>query len=268
MTKLKARLLGLIVVPFALVLTALGFLVSAPQSAAAQEISDPLEPVNRKIFWFNEKFDHYLFEPVSDGYRFVMPKRGRQSVEHFFSNLRYPRQLVGDVVSGKFSRAGIDTARFLINSTLGVAGFFEVAEEFGLERKDEDFGKALGYLGTDPGAYVVLPFVGPRNVRDTFGLAVDTVLDPLWIFTQTNVRAGIVDPVTLGAQGAEAVNIRAELKDAVDTAEESAVDKYLFVQGAYTQHREGEVWDGEPPEDPTDMSPREYFSKKRHEEKP
>jgi phospholipid-binding lipoprotein MlaA len=97
------------------------------RSASAQEISDPLEPMNRGVFWFNEKFDHYLLEPVSDGYRFIMPKRGRQAVEHFFANLRYPKQLVSNVVSGKFSRAGIDTARFLINSTLGLAGFFEVA---------------------------------------------------------------------------------------------------------------------------------------------
>lgn len=245
------------------VIFALG--ISAATSAA-QEIADPLEPMNRKIFWFNEHFDQYLLEPISDGYRYVVPKGGRRSVERFFANLRYPKQLVSDVVSGKFSRAGIDTARFLINSTLGVAGFFEVAEEFGLERKDEDFGQALGYLGTDTGAYVVLPFIGPRNVRDTFGLIVDTALDPLWILSQTDVRAGISDPITYGAQGAEIVNIRAELKDASDTAKESAVDKYLFVQGAYTQHRQGEVWDGEPPEDPTDESPREYFSKKRDAE--
>ncbi len=242
--------------------------LTIPSPAVAQEIDDPLEPMNRKIFWFNEKVDEYFLEPVSDGYRFVMPKRGRKSVEHFFANLRYPKQLVSNVVSGKFSRAGIDTARFLINSTLGLAGFFEVAEEFGLERRDEDFGQALGYLGTDTGAYVVLPFIGPRNVRDTFGLVVDTILDPLWIFTQTDVRAGIVDPIVFGAQGLEIVNIRAELKDASDTAKESAVDKYLFVQGAYTQYRQGEVWDDEPPEDPTDMSPREYFSNKRNEEKP
>lgn len=237
------------------------------RGASAQEIPDPLEPMNRGVFWFNEKFDHYLLEPVSDGYRFIMPKRGRQAVEHFFANLRYPKQFVSNVVSGKFSRAGIDTARFVINSTLGVAGFFEVAEEFGLERRDEDFGQALGYLGTETGAYVVLPFIGPRNVRDTFGLVVDTALDPLWILSQSNVRAGISDPITLGTQGVEIVNIRAELKDANDTAEESAVDKYLFVQGAFTQHREGEVWDGEPPEEPTTISPREYFSKRRHAER-
>jgi len=233
-------------------------------SSHAQEISDPIEPFNRKIFWFNERFDDYLLKPVSDGYRYIMPKAGQRSVEHFFSNLRYPRQLVSTVVSGKFSRAGIDTARFLINSTLGVAGFFEVAEEFGLQRQDEDFGQALGYLGTDTGAYVVLPFIGPRNVRDTFGLLVDTALDPLWILGHSNVRAGIADPITIGLQGLEIINIRSGLKEATETAEDSSVDKYLFIQGAFTQHRQGQVWDGEPPEEETNESPREFFSKRRN----
>ena len=122
--------------------------------ASALEISDPIEPVNRKIFWFNEKFDSYFLKPVSDGFRFIIPKGGRRSIEHFFSNLRYPRQLVSNVVSGKFSRAGIDTARFIINSTLGLAGFFEVTEEFKLERQDEDFGQALS---VDMGNFYLSP---------------------------------------------------------------------------------------------------------------
>ena len=229
-----------------------GFLVSValvfPCFAWAQEeVHDPLEKMNRGIFWFNDKADVYVFEPIAKGYDYITPNRVQHSVTNFFHNLRYPRYLVSDLVQFKFSQALEHTGRFLVNSTAGGLGLFDVASDMGLPENEEDFGLALAHHGVGPGAYVVLPVLGPSNVRDTVGTVVDFFLDPFVIFGFTNVRAGIQDPIIYGAYGLKLVNTRAELLDAVDTAKSSSLDYYLFVQGAYYQHRWGLRWKGNPP---------------------
>ncbi|NDC38551.1 MAG: VacJ family lipoprotein [Proteobacteria bacterium] len=235
---------------------ALGFLVFmaacvlAPvvDGAAQEQVHDPIEKVNRGIFWFNDKTDAYLIEPIAKGYNYVTPDPVQRSITNFFHNLRYPRYLVSDLVRLEFTDALEHTGRFLVNSTVGLLGLFDVATDWGLPENEQDFGLALAHHGVGPGAYLVLPILGPSNLRDTLGTAVDFFLDPFVIFSFTNVRAGIKDPITLGAYGLKLVNTRAGLIEAIDTARASSVDYYLFMQGAYYQHRWGLLWKGTPPE--------------------
>jgi phospholipid-binding lipoprotein MlaA len=227
-----------LVVRFALLLALFGLpLIAAAQE---QEAPDPIQGVNRGIFWFNDRFDVYLAEPVARGYDKVMPNRAQNCVDNFFRNLRYPAFLFSDLVQLKFVQAASDTGRFLLNTTAGVAGLFDVAQEVGLERHRQDFGVALGYWGAGPGPYLVLPLLGPSNLRDTVGLAVDMVLDPVfWIGWATDMSSGEAWAVGTGVKSLHFINVRAGLLEAIESAKESSLDYYLFMQSAYGQYRDG-----------------------------
>lgn len=231
------------------VLTALiaAFMLCGASPASADptdDIYDPIEGVNRGIFWFNDKLDVYLLEPVARGYDHITPDGVQHSITNFFKNLRSPSYVVSDLVQGKFDQVGLHTGRFLINTTLGVAGLFDVAEEFGLEKHEEDFGVALAYRGVPSGPYLVLPLVGPSNVRDAVGLAVDTVLDPLNWLGYTGLSRSSRFAIQASAYGLKLIHTRAGLIQAVETAKESSLDYYLFVQSAYYQYRYGLMTDG------------------------
>ena len=224
------------------------YLFCSPAFAIAQQVHDPLEDFNRHIFWFNEQADHYVFEPVSTGYTKVVPSGVRRSVGNFFSNLSYPIRLVSDLVQLKFEQAGTHTGRFLINSTIGVAGLFDPAKSFGLEPHTEDFGSALGYWGVGEGPYLVLPFLGPSNSRDFVGSAVDYFLHPfVWIGLDSSYHHD-VDNVIYGATAVDVVDLRASLQSAIDAGKEASTDYYSFVRGAYHQRRQGIIYDGNAPE--------------------
>lgn len=210
-----------------------------------EEIRDPFEGFNRRVFQFNDGFDVYVAEPVAEAYDSVVPDPVQDGISNFFANLRNPSYFVSDLVQFKFEQAGVHTARFVINSTLGIAGFLDVAQHLGLEEHKEDFALALAYHGVPAGPYLVLPLLGPSTLRDGIGLIVDTVLDPIYILTFGNVLRSKEETILgFGAKTVEFVNRRADLLDAVDTAKESALDYYLFVQSAYYQHREGLLNDG------------------------
>jgi len=218
-----------------------------PPTLSAEVIEDPLEPVNRGIFWFNDTFDIYIAEPVARGYEKIIPNQVRTSISNFFDNLGYPSQLVSDVAQLKFGQALDHTSRFVISSTMGVAGFFDVAKSLGYEKKENDFGLALAYHDVPPGPYLVLPFLGPSNVRDGFGKIVDFALDPFsWVGSY-----GLKDheelTVQLAARSVQFINTRANLLEAVKAAKESSLDYYLFMQGAYYQYRQGLLYDGQVP---------------------
>ncbi len=221
-------------------------------AAFAEEVSDPLETFNRAMFWFNNQLDTYLLEPVARAYDFIVPDPVQTSVGNFFENLTYPVYLVSDVVQGKFDQAGTHTGRFVVNTTVGVAGLFDVAEDWGLKRHREDFGVALAYHGVPSGPYLVLPILGPSNFRDGFGRIVDGFLDPVFYVPSTNWSEGAKLSVTLGLKGLQLIDTRAGLLEAVDTAKESSLDMYLFVQSAYYQHRRGVLYDGDPPDEEDD----------------
>lgn len=230
-----------------LALLAFVFLSVTP-ARSEEEPWDPIEDVNRGIFWFNDQFDVYLLEPVAKGYDYVVPDSVQASVTNFFSNLQYPVHLLGDLVQFKFGQAAHHTGRFAINTTLGVVGLFDVAKEYGLEEHKEDFAIALAYHGVPPGPYIVLPFYGPSNLRDAVGLVVDTVADPLYWVNFSNVRQRTKNVISISTTTIKVVNKRSGLLDAVRSAKEGSVDYYLFMQAAYYQYREGLLYDGNVPE--------------------
>jgi len=135
------------------------------------DVYDPLETLNRGIFWFNDKLYFYLLKPVAKGYRWVMPDPLMLGIGNFFSNLASPIRIINAGLQGKFSDAGNELTRFGVNTTIGIAGFFDTAKDhFDLKKKNEDTGQTLGYYGIGPGPYLVLPFFGPSSFRDGIGL--------------------------------------------------------------------------------------------------
>lgn len=191
---------------------------------------DPLEPVNRAIYSFNQQFDRFLLKPVAKGYRAVLPTPVRRGVSNFFSNLREPAVIVNDALQGRFGDAGSDLGRFLTNTTIGVLGIFDVATHFGLDRHSADFGQTLGKWGVGDGPYLVLPILGPSNIRDSVGLYGDTELYPPTHMEEQSTAWKLY--------GVELIDTRARLLDAGDILEQAgAQDPYIFVREAYRQRR-------------------------------
>jgi phospholipid-binding lipoprotein MlaA len=207
---------------------------------------DPIEKVNRGIFWFNDRADAYVLEPTARAWHWALPDPVETSVSNFFSNLRFPILVVNNVLQGKPKAAAIDVSRFMVNTTFGVAGFFDPASDWGLVRHNEDFGQTLGAWGVPPGPYLVLPLFGPSNPRDTGGLVVDYVL---------SVYPWLVDSYVLFGVGAvNVVNARAQVIEEIRDAKEASLDYYVFVRNAYYQRRAVLVNDereegGHPPTD-------------------
>lgn len=216
----------------------------SPCYAQPEEPYDPLEGMNRGIFWFNNELDEFVLEPVARGYRDVTPDVVRTGISNFFLNLRYPSYLVSDLFQGKFEQALDHTGRFLINTTIGIGGFIDFATEMGLPDHEEDFGVMLAYHGVPGGPYLMLPILGPSNIRDGVGRIVDAFLDPLSWIGYTNISSSTKVAIWAGTLGLKLVHTRAGLLQAVETAKESSVDYYGFVQGAYYQHRYGLTFDG------------------------
>jgi phospholipid-binding lipoprotein MlaA len=209
-----------------------------------QEIWDPIEPVNRAIFSFNDTLDSYLLEPVAKGYDYVLPEFARTGVRNFFENLSYPSYLVSDLVQLKFTQAARHTGRFLLNSTVGLVGTIDVAREVGLGPHKEDFGIALAYRGVPPGPYLVLPFFGPSNLRDGAGRLVDFFLDPVEAVSFTELSSSTKAAISVGGSTLRVLSQRADLLEGVKAAKESSLDYYTFVQSSYYQYRRGIMNDG------------------------
>lgn len=196
------------------------------------EVWDPIEPVNRGIFWFNDKLYFYLLKPVARVFR-VVPEPARISLSNFFSNLGTPARFINAALQGKGADASTELCRFLANSTFGLAGLFDVAKKEGVYKKEEDFGQTLGVYGVGGGLYLVLPILGPTNLRDGVGKAADAFLDPL----------SYLGPVEY-AVGAKALDKENELsldKDTYESIKKEALDPYLFIRNAYTQNREAKI---------------------------
>lgn len=208
-------------------------------SEPAGQADDPLQPVNRVTFQFNQKADHYVIRPIAQGYEKATPQFVRTGVTNFFNNLFYPQTIVNDFLQAKFERGGKDIGRLVVNSTFGILGLFDVAKYWGMPKHDEDFGQTLGYWGVQPGWYLVLPLLGPSDVRDGVGMAVDLPLNPLLFYPNDST-------LSWSLFGVDAVNTRAMLLKA-DQFIQNALDPYLFVRDAYLQHRRSQVYDGNPP---------------------
>jgi len=201
--------------------------------------ADPLEPLNRVVFSFNDAADRVVIQPVARAYRGVLPGIVRTGVSNFFSNLEDVWISVNDVLQGKFQQGVDDFGRVLFNSTFGVAGIFDFASGLGLQKHNEDFGQTLGSWGVGSGAYLVLPILGPSTIRDGFGLLLDTRADLVFYID------GV--PVHNSLYGTRAISNRANLLAASSVIEQAALDKYSFVREAWLQRRLNLVYDGDPP---------------------
>jgi len=198
-------------------------------------VSDPLEPINRGIFWFNDKLYFYLMKPVARGYRRIIPEQMRVSVQHFFSNLATPVRLINSGLQFKFRDAGNELTRFAVNTTLGIGGFFDPAKEhFNVRMKDEDTGQTLGHYGFGPGFYLMLPVLGPSSLRDGIGLLADSRLDLAYYAWEENQDY-------LGAKILDAINELSLDKDTYEGIKRDALDPYLFVRDAYIQYRQNKI---------------------------
>jgi phospholipid-binding lipoprotein MlaA len=209
---------------------------------SAQDSNDPVEGFNRAVFAFNEGLDTVLIRPIAQGYDAVLPGFARTGVSNFYNNIGDLFVSVNSLLQGKPADAVGDAARFVFNSTFGVAGIFDVASEMGFEKHDEDFGQTFGRWGAGPGPYLVLPVYGPRNLRDTAGLVFDASTDPVGGIGHIPTRN------TLTA--VRLINQRANLLPADKIIEEAALDKYSYLRDAYLQRRRSLVFDGRPPREP------------------
>lgn len=206
----------------------------APLAQASDE-RDPWEGFNRAIFAFNEVADTYVVRPVAVGYEKVTPRLVRRGVGNVFDNLLEVSNVFNSVLQGKFTRAGKDTGRFLINTTLGVAGLFDVASHMGIARTEgEDFGQTLAIWGVPDGPYLVLPVLGPRTLRDAAGMPVDWVTDPKTYIAHTRTSYEI--------KALELLDIRASL---LSLEQDIGSDKYTLYRDIYLQRREYLINDGE-----------------------
>ena len=198
------------------------------------DVYDPLEPINRGIFWFNDKLYFYLLKPVAKGYRWVMPDPLMLGIGNFFSNLASPMRIINAGLQGKFGDAGHELTRFAVNTTIGIGGFFDTAKDhFNLKKKDEDSGQTLGYYGIGPGPYLVLPFFGPSSFRDGAGLLADSRMDlTYYLWEDRDYWAAII---------LRTVNTVALDKDTYEGIKRDALDPYLFVRDAWTQYRKNLV---------------------------
>jgi phospholipid-binding lipoprotein MlaA len=203
---------------------------------------DPLEPLNRRIYRFNEAVDEAVAKPLATAYRDLLHEEIRNRVRNFFSNIGDLWIGVNDVLQGKFYDGFEDFARFAFNSTLGLLGLHDVASEMGIEKRNEDFGQTLGRWGMGEGAYLILPILGSSTVRDGVGTAVDIYADPVADFRPIRLRNSAI--------ALRLINTRADLLEASRILEQAALDKYVFQRDAYLQRRRSLVYDGRPPREP------------------
>lgn len=199
---------------------------------------DPLNGFNEAMFTFNLKLDDWVLHPVASGWAYITPEPVRTSVGHFFDNVDVIPRLANNLFQLKMAEAGVEVARFGINSTLGVAGFFDPADAwFGLKQHNNDFGLTLRYWGAPTGPYLMLPFFGPSTIGDTIGKVADGAMNPMDYLLPWYVYI----PANAGWRVGEAVNYRSQHLNMFEEADRYAIDLYGAVQDAYLQQRDHEV---------------------------
>ncbi|HWY62490.1 MAG TPA: VacJ family lipoprotein [Rhizomicrobium sp.] len=222
-----------------LVLTACA---SAPPSPQALAANDPYEQTNRQTLVFNGKIDRYVVGPSVAVYFVLVPPAGRRGVHNFLGNLSLPTIFVNDMLQGELTRGSQSAERFVINSSLGIGGFFDPAQKMGIPSHGEDFGQTLAVWGVGEGPYLMLPFFGPSNPRDTAGLATDTLIDPtnfiafkqhLW-WSATREYFTVLD-------------LKGQTYQTIQGIQRSSVDYYASLRSLYRQLRDTEIRNGRAP---------------------
>ena len=205
-----------------------------PFAANAATEDDPWEGFNRVVFKFNDTLDTYALKPIAQGYQFITPQFLEDGIHNMYRNVGDVRNLANNVLQVKPQAAGVDTARLLMNTIIGVGGFFDVGTKMGLQRNDEDFGQTLGYWGLSSGPYLVLPLLGPSTVRDALGIYPDSYAEPYRYMHDVSARNTVA--------GMKIIDARANLLSAEKLI---TGDKYIFIRNAYLQSREFKVTDGQ-----------------------
>ena len=228
-----------------LLIATLVFTSLISSSVAKASDDDPLEPMNRAIFGFNEVVDDAILEPVAEGYRYITPDPIEDSISNFFNNLGEINTIVNSALQLKLDKTISSSSRFVINSTVGVLGLFDVATTLGIDRHREDFGQTLGHYGISPGPYLVLPFFGPSSLRDAPGFYIDVLIEkdisPIHTELHHEERQII--------QATNVIDTRANLLKATKILDTAAKDKYIFLRESYLQRRAKLVTDGKDVQD-------------------
>jgi len=228
------------VAPLLVALTLAGCATAGGASAGR----DPLEPLNRAIFDFNDAVDRAVLKPVAQAYQDSLPVEAREIIGNVFGNLADLWTAANQLLQGKPAEAASDLSRFVLNSTLGFAGLADIATPAGFEKHHEDFGQTLGRWGIPTGPYLVLPLLGPSNFRDAPARVVDAQGDLVLTIDSEGQRAGAV--------AARVIDERAGLLRGERLVEGAALDRYSFIRDGYLQRRRNMVYDGDPPPSPDD----------------
>jgi phospholipid-binding lipoprotein MlaA len=199
-------------------------------------IPDPVEPLNRGTFWLNHQLYNYVLRPVSKAYEFLLPSPARKAIHNVFENVEYPVRVVNHVLQFEFKRADLETRKFVVNSVAGVGGILRISDRIPelASIPPADTGQTFAKWGIGHGAYVVLPVIGPRSVRDTVGMAGDYALNPVsWLS-----YGGVTGVTALAISGPSAARNMNERINLYDTATQNAIDPYIAVRSGYIQYRE------------------------------
>ena len=243
MLQIKTKKLSLI--SYILLIATIVFTSLINSSVAKASDDDPLEPMNRAIFGFNEVVDDAILEPVAEGYRYITPDPIEDSISNFFNNLGEINTIVNSALQLKLDKTISSSSRFVLNSTVGVLGLFDVATTLGIDRHREDFGQTLGHYGISPGPYLVLPFFGPSSLRDAPGFYIDVLIEkdisPIHTELHHEERQII--------QATNVIDTRANLLKATKILDTAAKDKYIFLRESYLQRRAKLVTDGKDVQD-------------------
>jgi phospholipid-binding lipoprotein MlaA len=240
---------------FCVLLLAVGFVLGAgvatPAGAETQTVvqvaqapgdtaNDPLESVNRVIFELNEILQTILFRPLAELYKFILPDAVEEGIHNILLNLRTPVILANDLLQFEGKRALVTVQRFAINTTIGVAGFMDVASTMGIPGHSEDFGQTLGAWGVGEGFYLVLPLFGPSNPRDAIGKVADIFLDPLGQWASNTDR----DEISYARTGVSGIDTYSRVMDDLEKLKETSIDYYAAVRSITRQRREAEIRNG------------------------
>jgi len=222
---------------------------ASQQATLTDPERDPWESYNRKIHTFNQGFDKAIFRPVAKGYDYIMPDAPQRGVRNFFRNLNFPVTLLNSLLQGKMERAFTATGRFLMNSSIGLLGFFDVATKVGIPYYEEDFGQTLAVWGWKESRYLEMPFLGPYTVRDLLGRSFYGYFHPISYAAREhdNYWPLVIDLITLRA---ELLPLQADI--------DAASDPYVLIRDVYLQRREFEIYDGDPPAPDYDALLEEY----------
>lgn len=201
--------------------------------------ADPLEGLNRATFKFNDAVDTAVLEPTARAYKAVVPQPARTGIRNVLTNLKSPTVIANNLLQGDVTGAADATTRLVANSLLGLGGLVDIAAMGGVKREEEDFGQTLGVWGVGAGPYIVLPFMGPSNVRDTAGIVVDNYTDPLNLYLDNTDQDGWM----IARVGVATIDKREELLNVLADLKKNSVDYYTAMKSSYSQRREALIRD-------------------------